>query len=173
LFSSPELTVQRIVWPGGAARPAHNHGMWAVVGVYAGEEVTGSTGAPPQDWKSGRSAPLGLQRCSPSARTRSTRSRTSPGSGPQASTSTGATSCNNERSAWDPDGVEVRFADNSAAFRAMWASMRELAAEHGRTINDDDRYDALIAVRESYLRQRRYLSPEEVRQVVAEAWGIA
>jgi hypothetical protein len=39
LYSSAELTVQRIMWPGGVASPPHDHRMWAVVGVYAGEEV--------------------------------------------------------------------------------------------------------------------------------------
>jgi hypothetical protein len=47
-----------------------------------------------------------------------------------------------------------------------------VAAEHRRAISDDDRFDAMIAVRAAYRRQRRYLSPEEARRVVAKAWGI-
>ena len=39
LFASPEITVQRIVWRGGARSNVHEHRMWAVVGVYAGAEV--------------------------------------------------------------------------------------------------------------------------------------
>ncbi len=38
LFSSPALTVQRIVWPAGIKVPPHDHRMWAVVGVYRGRE---------------------------------------------------------------------------------------------------------------------------------------
>ena len=38
LYSSPDLTVQRILWPPGFAGRAHEHRMWAVVGVYGGEE---------------------------------------------------------------------------------------------------------------------------------------
>lgn len=38
LFQSPELTVQCIVWPGGAVTPPHEHRMWAVVGVIEGQE---------------------------------------------------------------------------------------------------------------------------------------
>jgi predicted metal-dependent enzyme (double-stranded beta helix superfamily) len=38
LFCSPELTVQRIVWPGGVLVAPHEHRMWAVVGVCQGQE---------------------------------------------------------------------------------------------------------------------------------------
>ena len=37
-YQSPELTVQRIVWPNGVITPPHEHRMWAVVGVYQGQE---------------------------------------------------------------------------------------------------------------------------------------
>jgi len=38
LFSSPELTIQRIGWPPGIRTGPHEHRMWAVVGVYVGTE---------------------------------------------------------------------------------------------------------------------------------------
>lgn len=38
LTSSPTLTIQRVVWPAGVRIPPHDHGMWAVVGVYRGRE---------------------------------------------------------------------------------------------------------------------------------------
>ena len=38
LLSSVDLTVQRIVWAPGMLSPPHEHRMWAVVGVYDGEE---------------------------------------------------------------------------------------------------------------------------------------
>jgi len=50
--------------------------------------------------------------------------------------------------------------------------MRELAADHQRVISADDRYEALTALREAYTQQRRYLTAEEARRVVADAWGI-
>ena len=37
-YQSPALTVQRIVWPNGVITPPHEHRMWAVVGVYQGQE---------------------------------------------------------------------------------------------------------------------------------------
>src|SRR5258705_10092175 len=39
LFSSQDLTVQRIIWVPGLPSVPHEHRMWAVVGVYAGEEL--------------------------------------------------------------------------------------------------------------------------------------
>ena len=38
LTTSPQLTVQRVVWPAGIRIPPHDHRMWAVVGVYRGRE---------------------------------------------------------------------------------------------------------------------------------------
>ena len=38
LTASPQLTVQRVVWPAGVRIPPHDHRMWAVVGVYRGRE---------------------------------------------------------------------------------------------------------------------------------------
>lgn len=37
-FRSAVLTVQALVWPPGLAAPPHEHRMWAVVGVVAGQE---------------------------------------------------------------------------------------------------------------------------------------
>lgn len=49
---SPELTVQRIVWSNGVVSPPHEHRMWAVVGVFRGQE----------DNELWRRAPAGLER---------------------------------------------------------------------------------------------------------------
>lgn len=38
LEATHDLTVLRIVWPAGVRIPAHDHRMWAVVGVYRGSE---------------------------------------------------------------------------------------------------------------------------------------
>src|SRR5215471_20225095 len=39
LLSSHELTIQRIPWPPGLITSAHEHRMWAVIGVYRGSEL--------------------------------------------------------------------------------------------------------------------------------------
>src|SRR5215472_13136468 len=39
LLSSQELTIQRIPWPPGLITSAHEHRMWAVIGVYQGAEL--------------------------------------------------------------------------------------------------------------------------------------
>lgn len=38
LFRSPELTVLKVVWSPGMSIWPHDHGLWAVIGVYGGVE---------------------------------------------------------------------------------------------------------------------------------------
>lgn len=38
LHRSPDLTIQHVVLPPGALAAPHDHRMWAVIGVYAGQE---------------------------------------------------------------------------------------------------------------------------------------
>ena len=38
LHRSPELTVLHIIWPPGMALYPHNHNLWAVIGLYGGQE---------------------------------------------------------------------------------------------------------------------------------------
>ena len=38
LHRSPELTVLQIIWPPGMALYPHNHNLWAVIGLYGGQE---------------------------------------------------------------------------------------------------------------------------------------
>lgn len=38
IFCSPELTVLKVVWSPGMSIWPHDHGLWAVIGVYAGVE---------------------------------------------------------------------------------------------------------------------------------------
>jgi predicted metal-dependent enzyme (double-stranded beta helix superfamily) len=175
LFSSPELTVQRIVWPGGSTSSPHDHRMWAVVGVYAGEEVNRLYQHTPAGLEERAVRPVGAAEVLTLGEdaihsVENLRRQWTAGLHVY-----GGDILHKERSAWGPDGVEVSFADNLAAVRAMWAAMhemREAAAEQGRAVSDDDRYDALIAIRDGYRHRRRYLSHEEARWVVADAWGI-
>jgi predicted metal-dependent enzyme (double-stranded beta helix superfamily) len=39
LHSSDEVTVLKVVWAPGMTFPAHDHRMWAAIGVYGGEET--------------------------------------------------------------------------------------------------------------------------------------
>jgi predicted metal-dependent enzyme (double-stranded beta helix superfamily) len=38
LYAAPDLTVMDVVWPPLAALVPHDHRMWAVIGIYAGQE---------------------------------------------------------------------------------------------------------------------------------------
>ena len=172
LFSSPELTVQRILWPGGAASPQHDHRMWAVVGVYAGEEVNRvyRRFGPTLEEQYVRGVARGEVLCLDEDAIHSVenlRREWTAGLHVYGGDIVGVA-----RSAWGPDGVEVSYADNAAGYRAMFKAMRDLAAETKRPISDDDRYEALTALRAACTADRRYLTPDEARQVIAGVWAI-
>jgi predicted metal-dependent enzyme (double-stranded beta helix superfamily) len=38
LYHSPELTILKVVWVPGMSAPPHNHHMWALIGLYGGQE---------------------------------------------------------------------------------------------------------------------------------------
>ena len=38
LHHSPELTIMNVVWVPGMSAPPHNHHMWALIGLYGGQE---------------------------------------------------------------------------------------------------------------------------------------
>jgi predicted metal-dependent enzyme (double-stranded beta helix superfamily) len=172
LLSSAHLTIQRIIWPAGLRGRPHEHRMWAVVGVYAGEELnriyergteglrqTGTRAVPERDVivldadaihsveNPNRNWTAGLHVY-------------------------GGDIVNIERSAWGPDGREVPFAENVRAARATFQSMGELAKEHGLRLDDEARYLAFTALRAATERERRYLTPAEARQIIAGAWRL-
>jgi predicted metal-dependent enzyme (double-stranded beta helix superfamily) len=172
LLSSDRLTIQRIIWlPGFGGRP-HEHRMWAVVGVYAGEELNRL-----------------YERRSDGLRESGTRAVTERDvfvldadaihsvENPDRNWTAGlhvygGDIVNTERSAWAPDGREVPFAENAAAFRATFQPMRELAQEHGRKLDDETRYLAFTALTAATERERRYPTPTEARQIIADAWKL-
>ena len=41
LHNTDELTVLNVVWGPGMKLPAHDHRMWAIIGIYAGQEDNG------------------------------------------------------------------------------------------------------------------------------------
>ena len=76
-----------------------------------------------------------------------------------------------DRSAWGPDGCEVAFRENNAAYISMFEPMRDLAQEHGKQ-DDDARYRAIVALTAATRREKRYLTHDECRRAIAAAWGI-
>jgi predicted metal-dependent enzyme (double-stranded beta helix superfamily) len=173
LYSSPELTVRRVLWaPGGNAAP-HDHRMWAVVGVYVGEEVN----------RLYQRSHDGLTECGGRV--------VAPGE-VFVLDADGIHSVDNNRrgwtvglhvyggdlnavanSAWGPDGREVTAREYGAAAMAMHQTWRALAAEYGKHIDDEAWYLANRALWEARERERRYPTSAEVRRLVADAWSLS
>ncbi len=147
LFSSSDLTVQRIVWPPGAFSSRHDHRMWAVIGVYAGQEVNHLYARSPGGLKEcdrrgvGEREVLILRSDAIHSVENGRRERTA------GLHVYGGDIVNLERSAWGPDGREVSFQENVTARMPMLNAMRDLAAEQGMRVDDDSRYVALMALR--------------------------
>ena len=170
LFSSDWLTVLRIRWPRGIRSWPHEHRMWAVIGVYAGHEQN----------RLYERSPDGL--AERAARTVAERDVLTLDADAIHSVETahlsvglhvyGGDILNVERSAWGPDGREGSYRDESAAFRAMFLTIRELAAERSEPLDDEARYKAITALQAACDRQRRHLTHAESRRVVAEAWNL-
>jgi len=172
LFSSEDLTIQRIIWLPGLGSSLHEHRMWAVVGVYAGEELNRIYERAPDGLTDGgtRTVP---ERDVFVLDADAIHSVENPDRNWTAGIHVyGGDIVNIERSAWGPDGREVPLAENASARRAMVQPMRELAKEHGRKIDDEARYLAFTALTTESQRQRRYPMPAEARQIIAAAWNL-
>ena len=76
LFVSEALTVQRIQWVPGLPSIPHEHRMWAVVGVYKGEELNRIYQRSSAGLREARSELVTERSLLVSIRMRSTRSRT-------------------------------------------------------------------------------------------------
>ncbi len=173
LLSTPELTVQRIVFRGGARSGVHDHRMWAVVGVYAGGEVNrffarGPEGLVPQVGREIEPGDVLTFEADAIHEVANPRREWSAGLHVYGGDILGV-----PRSAWTFDDAEVAYADHMAERRVMFEAMWELAAEQGRTISDDDRLAALNAIWQACEDQRRCLTPTETRAVVGDAWDPA
>jgi predicted metal-dependent enzyme (double-stranded beta helix superfamily) len=172
LFSSANLTVQRILWPRGIVTPPHDHRIWAVVGVFAGEETNRLYERSPEGLKeSGRQAVaqgdvivLGADAIHSVENPRLGWTAAHHVYGDDISTV--------ERSAWGPDGREVPYGEMTSAAKTMFQPVYELAAERGVTIDDEARYLAFTALRAWYEFERRYPAPAEARSIVAAAWKL-
>jgi predicted metal-dependent enzyme (double-stranded beta helix superfamily) len=171
LFSSPELTVQRILWPSGALSSTHEHRMWAVVGVYAGCEVNrlyrrsrdGLIELPGADVCEGEVFVLSAD---------AVHSAANPSRNWTAGLHVyGGDILCADRSAWDPAGIERPAAEVAAARRTMIEAMRDFASGQGDAFTLDDRLAALEAMWSECDRQHRHLSAAETREVVAATWA--
>jgi len=170
LFSSPELTVQRIVWPAGVRSNVHEHRMWAVVGVYAGAEVNlyfertsgGLASVGGCEIEQGDVVILKDDVIHSAA---NPRRQWTAGLHVYGGDILGA-----ERNAWTFGEEEVSYRDETGRRAEMSQAMRDLAAEQRRTMSDEDRFVALNAIFAICDDERRYLTTAEVRSVVAEAW---
>jgi predicted metal-dependent enzyme (double-stranded beta helix superfamily) len=172
LHASPELTVQRIAWPGGSASPPHDHRMWAVVGVYAGREVNRVFDRDGSAIRPGRTVDVdaGDVFTLPADAVHEVRN-------PDRRWTVGlhvygGDIAGTDRSAWLPDGTEVAQAEAASQRRVMVQAMRDLATDLGRPVSDEERYLGLAALWAAAERRRRHLTAEESRLVVAGAWGV-
>jgi predicted metal-dependent enzyme (double-stranded beta helix superfamily) len=173
LFSSVDLTVQRIRWPPGFVSSPHDHRMWAVIGVYAGEELN----------RLYDRSPNGLTECGRHAVAQrdvfvldqnAIHLVENPDRGWTAGLHVyGGDILSVERSAWGPDGREVTFAEDSSVRIAMLQAMRDLAADREKHIDDEAGFLAFTALRAACERERRYPTPPQARRIIADAWQVA
>jgi predicted metal-dependent enzyme (double-stranded beta helix superfamily) len=170
LFSSTEVTVQRIVWPRGAVSSVHDHQMWAVVGVYAGCEVNrrfrrspdGLVELTARDVPQGEVLVLDADAVHSAA---NTGREWTAGLHVYGGDILGAA-----RRAWDPGGHERPYAEVVQARLTIIQAMRDFASERGSSFTDDDRVEAMKALWAECERQGRHLTAAEARDIAAASW---
>jgi len=170
LFSAPDLTVQRILWPSGALSSIHDHRMWAVVGVYAGCEVN----------RLYQRSAHGLSEL----KGREVRAGTAPvldadavhsAGNPRREWTAGLHVYGGDilgvsRSGWDPGGNELPYDEAVAPRRAIVQALRDFASEQGEAFTADDRFAAVMALWVECENRRRHLTPTEAREVILASW---
>ena len=173
LFSSVDLTVLRIRWAPGFVSSPHDHRMWAVIGVYAGEELNRLYDRSPDGlWECGRRAVA--QRDVFVLDSDAIHSVENADRGWTAGLHVyGGDILSVERSAWGPDGREVSFAEDLSAAMAMFQAMRDLAADLEKHLDDESRSLAFAALRAACERERRYPTPAQARRIIVDAWQLA
>jgi predicted metal-dependent enzyme (double-stranded beta helix superfamily) len=120
LFASPTLTVQRIQWVPGLPSIPHEHRMWAVVGVYTGEELNRIYERSFDGLREARSE-LVSERSLLVLDSDAIHSVENPRRARTAALHVyGGDILNGERNGWGPDGREAPFAQIDSARRAMF-----------------------------------------------------
>jgi predicted metal-dependent enzyme (double-stranded beta helix superfamily) len=171
LFASDALTVQRIVWPPGLVGSAHEHRMWAVVGVYAGTERNAFYRR-----DTGRLAPDGGRDVEPGDVVTMDRDGIHAVTNPRRGWTAGLHVYGGDiggavRSGWDPRLADERPVDEVMAARMpMFDAVRTLSTKLGR-LSDDDRFAAYTAVAAEIDRLGRWLTKAEAEEVVRAAWS--
>lgn len=171
LLASPSLTIQRIVFRGGARSGVHDHRMWTVVGVYAGSEVNrfyerGPDGLVQQGRQEIEQGQVLTLDTGAIHEVDNPRRQWTAGLHVY-----GGDIVTASRSAWNFANEEVPYAVHMAERRVMFEAMWALAAEQERTISDEDRLLALSAMWQVCEEQRRCLTTAEARTVVGDAWS--
>jgi predicted metal-dependent enzyme (double-stranded beta helix superfamily) len=172
LYSSPDLTVQRIEWSPGFQSAAHDHRMWAVVGVYSGSEhnrfhrrVSGGL-----DDVGGRVLDQGDVLVLDADAIHSV---TNPSRSPVAGLHVyGGDIDGVPRSQWRPDGTEGPLAEVRAEYQAMWDALRDYAREQLLRPTDSELYDAFSEINRRVADRRRILSRDDVRAILATLWKV-
>ena len=172
LYSSADLTVQRIEWSPGFHSAAHDHRMWAVVGVYCGAEHN----------RFHRRVPGGLADAGGRVLDQgdvlvldanAIHSVTNPRRSIVAGLHVyGGDIDGVPRSQWRPDGTEGPLAEVRAEYRAMWAALRQYANEQRLALTDADLFDAFSEINRQLADRRRTLTRDEVRAVLATLWKV-
>ena len=166
LFSSEHLTVLRILWPGGIWAEPHDHRMWAVIGVYAGEECNrfferAADGLTEVDICAvGVGDVLALDVDAIHAVDNPHREVTG------GLHVYGGDLSNVQRSAWGPDRRETPFAENACAQSAMFQVVRDALKEHGYKLDHDDRFALFRTLEAVSAHERRYPTPTETRSII-------
>jgi predicted metal-dependent enzyme (double-stranded beta helix superfamily) len=175
LFSSETLTVQRILWPGGVWTSPHDHRVWAVIGVYTGEEMN-------RLYKNTSDGLQELQTCAVAQRdvlvldadaihrVDNQHRELTAGLHVYGGDMVGGAE---RRNSWGPDGLKVPSSQNALRLMSMYLSMYDLAKECGLSLDDDALYNARRALRTASYRERRYPTSVEVRGILSDAWSLA
>jgi predicted metal-dependent enzyme (double-stranded beta helix superfamily) len=173
LFSSEELTVQRILWPGGSWTTPHDHRVWAVIGVYSGEEWNRLYQRSADGLEELRTCAVGQREVlvlDEDAIHLVENHHRELSAGLHVY---GGDMLGGQRSSWRPDGREVPSSENFVDLMSMYQAMYDLAAEREMSLDDDALYVARVALRTASQREHRYPRSEEVRGILADAWSLA
>ena len=171
LYASSTLTVQRIEWSPGVQSAAHDHRMWAVVGVYGGAEhnsfyrrsANGLEDVGGRVVAAGEALVLGVD---------AIHSVANPSHSPVGGLHVyGGDIDGVPRSQWRPDGSEGPLAEVRPGYLAMWAALREYAKDEQRRMSGVELYEAISEINRCVADKRRVLSRDEVRSTLATMWA--
>lgn len=172
LHASPRLTVQVIAWPVGAQTDPHEHNMWAVVGVFDGEETNRfySAGADGRLVPSGsRVVGVGDVLSLDEAAVHDAAS-TGP-TGLCALHVYGGDLFGVDRRAWNPAGIPGPYEEVVAGRRLMLQALGAYERNMNTPLTSEQRRRAMAALWDAAAGAGRYLDPDESLAAVKIAIG--